>query len=297
MTSKLFGLAKRVGTDIGEHNLSIIAAGMAYNAVFALFPALASMVSVYGLVADPATVAGQIETMAHVLPGDITSIVGEELHRLVSTSNSALGLSLIVSLLIALWSVASGIKAVIGGLNIAYDAKEKRGFFKVTAIALGLALGFIVFALLSLSLVAAVPIALKVLGLEQQIGWMVSVGRWPILALLVILALSVIYRWGPCRLGVHWRFITWGAALCTTLWIIGSALLSLYVSSFAKFDQTYGSIGGAMALLLWLYFSAFTILLGAELDAELEQRQGIATSREVAQDKASHRHAASSPGE
>ena len=282
MASKLIGLAKRVGTDVAAHNLSIIAAGMAYNAVFSLFPALAALVSVYGLVADPSTVAAQIEALAKFLPGDVARIVGEELQRLISASGSRLGFSLALSLLVALWSVASGIKAVITGLNVAYDAKEHRGFFKLSAIALGLAIGLIVFALVSLSMVAVLPVALKFLGLGEAVQGVVSIGRWPALALLVILALSVLYRWGPCRLGVHWRFISWGAALCAVLWIAGSLLLSLYLANFGKYDQTYGSIGGAVVLLLWLYFSAFTVLLGAELDAELEQRQGIPTSREKA---------------
>lgn len=185
-----------------------------------------------------------------------------------------------VSLIIALLSVASGIKALIAGINIAYDAKEHRGLIKLWAVAVGFAVGGLLVAIFALMLVAVPPAVLSLLPLNPQMATIIVALRWPVLAVIAIVGLSILYRWGPCRLDARWRWITWGSALCTTLWIVGWGLISLYVANFGKYDQTYGSIGGAIVLLLWLYFSAFTVLLGAEVDAELEQRHGIATSHE-----------------
>jgi membrane protein len=280
VVTRVWRLGRRVAVNAKGHNLTIIAAGMAYKAIFALFPALAALVSIYGLVVDPQMVAQQMAAVDEFLPGQASKIIGEELNKLATMSGASLSLSFLVSLGIALGSVGSGIIGLIKGLNVAYHAKEGRGFLRLRALALAMALGGTVVAAISLALVAVVPAALSFLPLGELAAGVISAVRWPIVAVIVVLALSVVYRWGPCRYGVHWRLITWGSAACTLLWMGGSAVLSLYITNFGKYDQTYGSIGGAMVLLLWLQFSALTVLVGAEVDAELEEQHGIPTSRE-----------------
>lgn len=288
---RLIRVIRRVAYHISEHHLTIIAGGIAYNAIFALFPGLAALVSVYGLVADPATVAQQVQALRRLLPGDASNVIGQELNKLISSSGSRLGISFVVSLLLSLYSVAGGIESLITGINIAYGAKETRGFLKLWAVGLVLAIGGVFAAVLVLGLIAVVPVLLSFLPLSPQVTTLLSLLRWPLLAVLSILGLSVVYRWGAAsRPGARWRWITWGSATCTVLWMIGSGMLSVYVSNFGKYDQTYGSIGGAIVLLLWLYLSAFTVLLGAEVDADLEEMQPDPRATSPAKMESRHVH-------
>lgn len=290
---RVWRLAHRLNEDITSHNLSIIAAGMAYNAIFSLFPAMAALISLYGLFADPQIVAGQVQSLARFAPGDVAHIVGDQLNHLATTSRSGLGLSLAVSLGVALFSVGSGVKVMIAGLNVAYGAKEDRGFFTLWSVAIAMAVWVVMLALLVLGLAAVLPVVEALIGLGGAAGLLASILRWPVVAVLTILSLDVLYRFGPCRRGARWRWISWGTGLCTLAWLLGSVVLSVYVSNFGKYDQAYGSLGGALVLLLWLYFSSFTILLGAEVDAELEQQHGVAVSRESSHTARADRQGAS----
>ena len=184
-------------------------------------------------------------------------------------NNTAAGISAIVGLLIAFYSSANATKAMIAGMNVAYDEREKRGFFKLNLVALILTLGGILGAILAVALLAVVPAAIQYSGINQTwLGWV----RWPLLIILFIGGVSILYRFGPSRRSAKWRWISWGAALAGILWVVGSALFSYYVGKFGSYEKTYGSLGAVVVFLVWLYFSAFFVLIGAELNAELERQ-------------------------
>lgn len=269
-------IGKRVWTDVGRHELSVVSAGVAFNEFFALFPALAAAVSIYGLIADPQAVQAQLRAMADFLPGDVQSLVGDQLHGIAGASGGALGWSLAVSLVLALWGATRGVKGLISGLNIVNGVDESRGLVAYNLTALGLTLAAIVFGLLTLALIAALPALEALLPLGEAGRAAASALRWPVLAVLVVVALAVVYRYAPARNQPRWRWVTPGALLAGVLWLAGSGLFSFYVSRFGSFNETYGSMAAVAVTLLWFQLTAFVVLLGALLDAELERQAGTA---------------------
>ncbi|HTH15938.1 MAG TPA: YihY/virulence factor BrkB family protein [Magnetospirillum sp.] len=265
-------IVKRVWADVNHDEVSVISAGIAFDEFFALFPALAAGISLYGLIADPGQVEKLLGIMGGFMPGDVTQLVGDQLHGLISASGGALGLSLFVSLAIALWKATQGVKGMIAGLNIVYGEEEKRGFVSLNTTALSLTLGAIIFGLVALTLVAAVPPILDLLPVDELIKSVLSALRWPLLAVFVLIGLSVVYRFGPSRDQARWHWVTWGAAVATIVWLVGSGLFSLYASRFANFNKTYGSMAAVAVTLLWFQLTSFAALLGALLDAEMEHQ-------------------------
>jgi membrane protein len=191
---------------------------------------------------------------------------------LTSHPTSALGIGFLVSLTLALWSARSGTSSMITALNVAYEEPEKRSFIWFQVIAIGLTAGIVLFTLVALGLIAVLPVVIDFLPLGEFGKMLSSIIRWPVLLVLLLVGLSVLYRYAPSREEPKWRWVSWGAAVATALWIIGSALFSLYVAKFAGYDKSYGSLGGVVVLLMWLYLSAFVVLLGAELNAEIEHQ-------------------------
>jgi len=265
-----FGVVWRIVGDIGTYQLGVIAAGIAFNEFFALFPALAAAVALYGLLADPATVDSQVAAVAAVAPKEVASMVEDQLRQLANGSHSSLGLSFAIAVAVALWGATSGIKALIAGLNVVYHEDEKRGFVRLNLTALALTLGAIVFGLLALVLVAALPAALDHLPLGGFDRTLASVARWPLLVVFMVVGLAAFYRLAPARARPRRRWISWGAAAATLLWVAGSALFSFYVANFGKFNRTYGSFAAVAVMLLWFELTSFCVLLGGLLDAELE---------------------------
>jgi membrane protein len=268
---KLWLIIKRVKTEQTDDNLPIVAAGVAYFFLLAIFPGLAAMVSLYGIVSDPAHVQELVANLSRLLPQQAYEIIDEELHRIVSQSGEALGSGLIGGLLLALWSSSKGIKALITAMNIAFDEEETRGFFRLNALSLAFTVGGLIFILVSLGLIAALPAIIGWLGLPGIIVTVTSILRWPWLILMVVVALTVIYRYVPDRGHPRWQWMTWGSALATILWIAASYLFSFYVSHFGSYNKTYGSVGAVVILLMWFFITAYLILLGAELNSEVEQ--------------------------
>lgn len=273
---------KRTRHEVKSDHLSIVAAGVAYFAFLAIFPGLAALVSIYGLVADPAAVEQQVASMRGVLPGQAADLIGNQLQRIAAGSSQTLGWSLVLSILLGLWSANKGMKGLVEGLNIAYGEQESRGWFKRTAIQLLLTLGAIVAAIVAIGLVVAMPAVLSFLGLGSGVRIAVEVVRWLLITALLIVGLAVLYRVAPSRRAPRWRWITPGAILATVLWLIGSVLFSIYVANFGSYAETYGALAAVVILLIWFYLTAFVILLGAELNAEAEatqeRRKGAATT-------------------
>jgi membrane protein len=259
---------------IGRDNLMLVAAGVAFYGMTAIFPAIAAFVSVYGLFADPTSLQHQIMDYSQLLPTSALQLLSDALENFARKSNSTLGFALFVSLGLAFWSAKAGISALMTGLNIANETVEKRSLFVQHGVGLMLTVGAVLFSVVAFAAIAVVPVALSWLPLSDAGKAALAYGRWPIMALMVCFALAVIYRFGPCRTQAKWRWITLGSAIATGLWLLASAGFSIYVSRFASYDVTYGSLAAPVILLLWFWLTALVALVGAEVDAELEHADG-----------------------
>lgn len=264
-----WAVLKRVWHQVLRDNISIIAAGCAFYALLALFPAITALVSIYGLIADPDLVGRQVESLHGVLPDEAIGLIATQA-RQVASAGSVLGWSAALALLLALWSASSGVRTLFTALDIAYEEEEKRSLLRFNLTALLFTLGGI-FALISgLGVIIGVPAVLRYLPLGPMADLAVRLTSWGVLLLVLVLGLAVIYRFGPSRAPARWRWLTPGSLLAAALWLLASAAFSYYVANFAAYNQTYGTLGGVIILMMWLYLSAFVILLGAELNAELE---------------------------
>jgi membrane protein len=269
----------RVKAEMAQDNLSLVAAGVAFYALLALFPAIAAVVSIYGLVADPQTVEQQLQSVSHILPQEARSIVEEQLKRVTASGSTALGLGAIVSLLLAIWSANKGTQSLITALNIVYDEDEKRGFIWLNLISLALTIGMFLFLIVCLAAIAALPALIGNLGLPEVVRQLAVWLRWPVLGVAFVAALAVLYRFAPSRDEPRWRWVSWGAVVATVLWLIASGLFSWYVSNFGNYNETYGSLGAVAVLMMWFWLSALIVLLGAELNAEMEHQTERDTTR------------------
>ena len=255
-----------------QDNVPLLAAGVAFYAMLAIFPAIIAVVTIYGMVAEPAQVESQVREFAKGLPSGADQLLTDQLTNVVNAGRQSLSIGLAVSLLAVLWSVSSGIQGLVKSLNLVYDERETRGFVKLRGLSLLLTLGAIVVVVVALALIAVFPGVIDGLGLGQAGELAASIVRWVVLALLVLTALAVVYRFAPDRASPRWRWVSWGAVVALVLWLLGSVGFSYYVDNFGKYNQTYGALAAVIILLLWLFLSAFAVLLGAELDAETERQ-------------------------
>jgi membrane protein len=271
-------VAQRVWTESGRDNLSVVSAGCAFFALFAIFPALSALIALYGLTANPATVEQQFKMLADVLPAQAYEIVIEQVRRLVQASSQTLGWSLFVSLALAFWSATAGTQALFAALNIAYEEPERRSLLQFYISAFTFTLVGILGGVIMLLAIFYVPIWFALFGYSHAFELIVRIGRWPFLAAVVLLLLSLLYRYGPCRTAAKWHWVTVGSVFATTVWLLASAAFSYYVSNFAHYDRFYGSLGAVIILLFWLYISFYIVLLGAEINAELELQTAMDTT-------------------
>jgi membrane protein len=276
-------IAKRVFQQINDHRILTEAAGVTFYSLLALFPALGALISLYGLVADPATVADQLNTVTDFVPAGGMDILHDQLKRLTSTHNGTLSFGAVFGLLFALWSANGGTKSLFDALNIVYDEKEKRSYFRKTLLSLCLTLSSLVFLIIAMAAVVALPVVLNFIGLsvvgEMLLRWM----RWPILLVIITFLLAVLYRYGPSRTAARWRWVSWGGAIAAVLWVLISVAFSWYVSNFGSYNKTYGSLGAAIGFMTWIWISSIVVLIGAEIDAEMEHQTEADTT--VGQDK------------
>ena len=275
----VLGIAKAVYARFGRDNASMVAAGIAFYAFLSIFPAIAALVSVYGLVADVTAINGQVASLSGVLPPAALKLVADGLAGFVTSSSGAhLSLALAASVAAALWSAKAAMSAVMLGLNIAFEETERRSFIVQTLVALALTVGAVLFLATAMLAIAVVPAVLAFARLGSVAAALAAYGRWPALAASSVLAFAVLYRLAPDRRAPQWRWISWGSALATLVWLAGSIGFSYYVSHFGSYDATYGSLGAVVILLLWLWISALILLAGAEVNAELEARDTKAGS-------------------
>jgi membrane protein len=264
----MWDLLKRVGTEAGRSNLSLLAAGVAFYALLAITPGATALVTLYGLLFDVADVQAQVTALDGLLPVEARDLVARQLASIVTTDSSRLGIGFIVALAVALWSANSGTSALMSALDVAYGETEKRGIVAYYGQALLMTFGAILFGVAALALIAVLPAAIALLPLGDY-GRLLSWLRWPALLCLWPAGLAVLYRYAPSHSEPRFAWISRGALAATLLWLAGSALFSLYVSHVASYDRTYGSLGAVVILLLWLWLTCFTVLLGAALNGAL----------------------------
>ena len=264
-------IAWRTLKAFGDDRIPTAAAGITFYMLLAIFPALSAFVSLYGLLFDVADARTQVLTLAGLLPAGAISVVADELTRLTSANHGALGLAFVVSVATSIWSSNAGAKALIEGLNVAYEAREKRNFFHLTAISLSFTVGVIMLGVCAIAFVVAAPALLSNAGMAEPTG--LGLLRWPTFLALATLLLSIVYRFGPCRRDAHWRWITPGGVFAAAGWLAMSSLFSWYVANFGHYNKTYGSLGAIVGFLTWIWMSLMVVLLGAEFNSEIENAE------------------------
>lgn len=269
---------KRVNEERKNDHCDIIAAGMAFYGLLSIFPSMIAIVSIYGLFADATEVPRHLQYLDQFLPSGVLDLFAGRLKDLAETSNASLSIGFIGSILAALWGSTKGTKALIKGMNIAYDEDETRSFVKLTLLALGLSFGLVAAVITALFLIAGLPTLLAGLNIQADLEQQLSLLRWPFLALALMAAIAALNRYCPDRDHPRWRWVSVGSVIATVAWLLLSLAFSVYVENFASYNQTYGNLGSVIVLLLWLHFSALIILLGAELNSELEFQTEIDTT-------------------
>ena len=257
---------------IDDDRLLATAGGVVFFGLLAVFPAVTALVSSYGLFADPSTISANLQTLAMMLPEGAFQIVEDQVARVVSHGNTALGITFLFGLVLAIWSANAGVKSIFDALNVAYEEREKRSFIKLNLISLSFTVGAIAALLLMVAAVVAFPLALDHLGIAPESKLIVALARWPLLLVILLGALAILYRFAPSRDAPRWQWLSIGAVTAALLWIAGSALLSWYLSAFANYNATYGSLGAAIGLMMWMWMSAIVIMFGAELNSEVERQ-------------------------
>ena len=278
-------IAKRGWAEAKTDNVPLMAAGMAYYAFLAIFPAIIAAVLIYGFVADPEQITAQVDALGSAIPPDIKKTITDQIAA--ASGNGKVGLGAVVAILLALFSASGGMGNLMTAVNLCYDEEETRGLVKKRAIALALTVGAIVFFLVVIALIAVLPAVLSVFGTNGFVLFLIQAARWVLLVALILVALAVLYRVAPDRDAPKFRWTSVGAGVSAVLIILASVGISLYTSGLAgggnPYAKTYGAIAGVVVLLLWLFITAYAILLGAEINAESEQQTIKDTTKGPAQ--------------
>ena len=262
----------RVKDEITDDNLSIVAAGVAFYGFLAIFPMIGAVMTVFGLIADPSVATRQMEPFQQIVPSKVYEILMQQVRDVTAASDTSLSMGLLFGLSLTLWSSTKGIKALFAALNVAYEEKETRNFFRLNLRALAFTAGGVAFIVISLSAIALIPVVVQFVPLGDMLETALVWLRWPIIAIVVILALAILYRHGPDRRNAKFRWITPSAVAATVLWLGISICFSIYVRNFGNYGETFGSLGAVVVLLFWFYFSALAVCIGAELNSELEMQ-------------------------
>ena len=267
-------ILRRMRHALARDHIWVAAAGVAFCTLFAAIPGVAVILACFGLFADPGAVHRHLEMTGGLLPGAVSGFLADQMQAAAAASRFHLG----GALLVALWSARAGASTLISVFNLAYRERESRSFLHYQAVVLAVTAAMCLFGLLAFALIAVMPLAAGALPLGPGARTAAYLGRWPALAILMALALAAVYRFAPSRRRPKWRWVGVGAAVATALWLTGSAGFSHYVARFASADETFGTLGVLMLLLTWFYLSAFAVLLGAELNAEMERQTGRDTT-------------------
>lgn len=272
-------IVRRTYHEVDRDRVQAVAAGVTFYSLLALFPALTAFVSLYGLMAEPGTISDQLSLLDGFIPAEATDFLRDQINRIASGGDTKLGLALATSVALAIWSANSGVKAIFDALNVAYGEDEKRGFIKLNVISLAFTTGILLFVLLAISAIAIVPAVMDYLYLGNSVEVLISIGRWPVLIVVLIVGLSTLYRYGPSRDEAQWSWVSPGALFAAVSWLVASLLFSWYVANFEDYNKTYGTIGAVIGLLMWMWLSATIVLVGAELNSEAERQTDKDTTK------------------
>lgn len=266
---------RRVAVEMMTDRIGLVAAGCAFYATLSLFPALSMLISIYGLVFAPATVEPQLAVLHSVLPSAVYTLIAQRIHVLVAKPAATLGFGLLFSTAVTFWGAATGTKGLLTALNIAYEEVERRSFFRYQLVAFTITLAALLGAAIGLALLLGVPAVLAFLGVSSHQQALAGAASFGLLMLSVLAGLSLLYRYGPCRERPRWHWVTPGSLVATVLWLIASALFSIYVTRLASYDATYGPLGALVGVMMWFFVTVYVVLLGAELNAELEMQTAL----------------------
>jgi len=258
--------------EMNSDRLLSISGGVAFFILFAIFPAITALVSAYGIFFNAATIGQELSLLQGVVPADVLGILNEQTMRIASQRNGALSIGVVAGIVVTLWSAMGGVKAMIDALNVIYEQQEKRTLFKLNFVALLFTLGGFAVFLTAVSAVIAVPVALSWVGLGGAAAELIWIARWPALLIVLLLGLAVLYRYGPNRRAARWQWVSVGSMFASVVWIAASFLFSWYLAKFNTYNATYGSLGAVLAMMMWLWISSMVVLLGAELNAEIEHQ-------------------------
>ena len=261
----------RVFRDLKENRLVSVAAGVTFYVLLAIFPAVAALVSCYGLFADVATINDHLASLQGVMPSGAIDIVGDQVKRIAAKGQGTLGVTFFTGIVLSVWSANGGMKAVFDALNIVYEERETRSFVWLNLRSLAFTAGALMFIVLALGAIVVIPVVFNTVGLSAD-AWYLALLRWPALFVAVLAGLALLYRYGPCRDAPRWRWVTWGSGLAAFAWLAGSLGFSWYVANFGKYNDTYGSLGAVIGFMTWIWISTAIVLLGAEVNAEMEHQ-------------------------
>lgn len=268
-------IAFRIKNEVTADHVGLIAAGVAFYGLLALFPAITACMAIAGLLVEPDVIVDQLGRFTAPLPEEAASIILDQAAAVAGSDEGGLGLAAILGVLLAIYSASRGVASLIEGMNVAYDERDERGFFKGMLLTLGLTLLLILGFLIAVGVVAVLPAVLAAVGLGPVAETLARIGSWAALILLTVVGLAVLYRVGPDRERAKWRWITPGALMAAAIWLLGSLAFSFYVANFASYNETFGALGGVVILLMWLWLSAYAILIGAEIDSEMEAQTSV----------------------
>ena len=266
---------RRTGLVMLTDRVGLTAAGCAFYATLALFPAISMLIAIYGLVFDPVTVEPQLALLRDLLPPAAWTLIDDRVRQLVAQPPASLGWQLLLSTGIALWSSASGVKALLSALNLAYEERERRSFITYQLVALAITLLAIMGAAVALAVLVAVPHALEYVATGSVSAWILQASSLAILMVALLIGLSLLYRYGPSRERPRWQWVTPGSVVATALWMAASSLFSFYVANIASYDASYGPLGAVVGMMMWFFVTAYAVLLGAELNSELELQTAV----------------------
>ena len=261
----------RVWKNIGEDRVILVAAGVTFYCLLAIFPAIAALVAIYGFFSDPSSISSVVDKISGVMPGGALDVIHTQMNQVASQGPSKLGVAFVIGFLVSLWSANAGIKSIFDALNLVYDEPEKRGLIRLNLVSLAFTVAAILFILVAIAFIAALP-AVASSQLQGTAALIAQIIRWPILFVVVAVGIALVYRYGPSRAEPQWRWITWGSAFAAVAWIAVSIAFSWYAANFGSYNKTYGSLAAIVVFMTWLWLSIAVILIGAEIDAEMEQQ-------------------------
>ncbi len=270
-----FDIGKRTVRKFSENELLSEAAGVTFYALLSLFPAITAIVSIYGLFADPATIQSHLDAASGLLPSGGMQIIDDQVKRLTASPAGGLSVGAVVGVLAALWSANQGTKAMFSALNDVYGEREGRGFVKLTALSLTFTVGGIFVMLIGIAIIVVLPLVFRFVGLDSAFVVIDRIARWPVVLVAIVAALAMLYRYGPSRQLARWRWVTWGGVIGACAWVGLSVGFSWYVEHFGSYNKTYGSLGAIIGFMTWIWLSTTVLLLGAQINAELETQTAV----------------------